>query len=434
MGKIVIMYFYLKQPKSDKATVIDLIYHLKAEKKNFKYSTGQKIIPADWDFSARYPKLKRGASGKKNKQIALVLDNYRKHLEDAISDFKIQNRHLTREDLKLIFEKKFNANYKDDKIPFNVKDAIEVFIENKKKGGGVSDNWKKKYTNLKNKITLFDVYKKRQTVFTDLNENWLDAYCGFLRDFPNLVDKKKAKEIKSIVPKVGQSDNTLYRHVNLLFTFLKWVRKNYKIEIQELTNPVDEYDTDDIHLTDEEIKKIERVYLRSEVLQRARDIFLIGVYSGQRFSDYSVFEKEDIVQTKKGEIIIKRADKTEKESFIPLHNKLRVLLDRFDWKIPQMSTQKFNPYIKEVCMRAKINNIVKKTTHRGNKKEVEYQEKWKMVVSHTARRTFITLSSEKGMPDHIIMKITGIRNTETLAKYKKTSQDSVFDYMNITWG
>lgn len=428
------MYFYLKQPKSDKATVIDLIYHLKAEKKNFKYSTGQKIIPVDWDFSARYPKLKRGASGKKNKQIALVLDNYRKHLEDAISDFKIQNRHLTREDLKLIFEKKFNANYKDDKIPFNVKDAIEVFIENKKKGGGVSDNWKKKYTNLKNKITLFDVYKKRQTVFTDLNENWLDAYCGFLRDFPNLVDKKKAKEIKSIVPRVGQSDNTLYRHVNLLFTFLKWVRKNYKIEIQELTNPVDEYDTDDIHLTDEEIKKIEKVYLRSEVLQRARDIFLIGVYSGQRFSDYSVFEKEDIVQTKKGEIIIKRADKTEKESFIPLHNKLRVLLDRFDWKIPQMSTQKFNPYIKEVCMRAKINNIVKKTTHRGNKKEVEYQEKWKMVVSHTARRTFITLSSEKGMPDHIIMKITGIRNTETLAKYKKTSQDSVFDYMNITWG
>ncbi|CAL2114116.1 Integrase-like protein [Tenacibaculum sp. 190130A14a] len=428
------MYFYLKQPKSDKATLIDLIYHLKAEKKNFKYSTGQKIIPTDWDSSARYPKLKRGSSGKKNKQIALILDNYKKHLEETIADFKIQNRHLTREDLKLIFEKKFNANYKDDKIPFNVKDAIEVFIESKKKGGGVSDNWKKKYTNLKNKITLFDVYNKRQTVFSDLNESWLDAYCGFLRDFPNLVDRKKAKEIKSVVPKVGQSDNTLYRHVNLLFTFLKWVRKNYKIEIQELTNPVDEYDTDDIHLTDEEIKKIEKVYLASETLKRARDIFLIGVYSGQRFSDYSVFEKEDIVQTKNGEIIIKRADKTEKESFIPLHNKLKVLLDRFEWNIPQMSTQKFNPYIKEVCMRAKINNIVKKTTHRGNKKEVEYQEKWKMVVSHTARRTFITLSSEKGMPDHIIMKITGIRNTETLAKYKKTSQDSVFDYMNSTWG
>jgi hypothetical protein len=31
------------------------------------------------------------------------------------------------------------------------------------------------------------------------------------------------------------------------------------------------------------------------------------------------------------------------------------------------------------------------------------------------------------MPDHIIMKVTGIRDTETLKKYKKTSQRSVED-------
>ena len=76
----------------------------------------------------------------------------------------------------------FNANYKDDKIPFNVKDAIEVFIENKKKGGGVSDNWKKKYTNLKNKITLFDVYKKRQKL---RKRNGGKESCLYIRVFKN---------------------------------------------------------------------------------------------------------------------------------------------------------------------------------------------------------------------------------------------------------
>ena len=43
-----------------------------------------------------------------------------------------------------------------------------------------------------------------------------------------------------------------------------------------------------------------------------------------------------------------------------------------------------------------------------------------MVSSHTARRTFITLSAENNMPDHIIMKIVGISDPKTLIKYKKT--------------
>ena len=43
-----------------------------------------------------------------------------------------------------------------------------------------------------------------------------------------------------------------------------------------------------------------------------------------------------------------------------------------------------------------------------------------MVISRTARGFFITLYTERRMPDHIIMKITGIRNHNTLVKYKKT--------------
>ena len=53
--------------------------------------------------------------------------------------------------------------------------------------------------------------------------------------------------------------------------------------------------------------------------QIIRDLFLIGVYSGQRFSDYSVFEKSDI----QGDLIVKRAEKTENYSYIPLHDKLK---------------------------------------------------------------------------------------------------------------
>lgn len=56
-----------------------------------------------------------------------------------------------------------------------------------------------------------------------------------------------------------------------------------------------------------------------------------------------------------------------------------------------------------------------------------------MVCSHTARRIFITLSSERGMPDHIIMKITGIRDPNTLVKYKKTNQQIMSDFVKMAW-
>lgn len=425
------MYFYLKEPKSIKPTLIYLIYHLKSERKNFKYSTGQKILPSDWDSNSRYPKLKRGGAGKKSKQISLVLDNYKDLLDDTIAHYEIKNKNLLKEELKLIFDKEFK--YKDASLDIElsqiISEAIQSFIDSKQQNGAVTKNWKIKYTNLMKKIILFDDYRNRVTVFKDFNSSWLDAYCGFLRDFPRLVNKEKARSIKTKVGKVGYNDNSLQRHIVFLFTFLTWVKENYKIEIPNLKNPVKGYDTDDIHLTEEEVQKLENVRLKEERLESVRDIFLIGVYSGQRFSDYSIFEQADV----KNDMIIKKSQKTVVESFVPLHDKLKSLLDKYDWKIPEISGQKFNSYIKEVCEQAEINAKVKKTTYRGISKVVRYYNKWELVSSHTARRTFITLSSEKGMPDHIIMKIVGIKKADTLLKYKKTNQDTVKDFMTKMW-
>ena len=145
------------------------------------------------------------------------------------------------------------------------------------------------------------------------------------------------------------------------------------------------------------------------------------MYSGQRYSDYSVFEKADV----RDGMIVKRAEKTETHSYIPLHPKLERLLDKYNWELKTVSSQKFNKAIQEICRLAGFDEEVKKTRYFGQKKKIERFHRWEIVTSHTARRTFITLSSEKGMPDHIIMSITGIRDPKTLKKYKKVNLDSV---------
>lgn len=384
-----------------------MIYFLKYENKNFKYSTGQKIYPENWDSENRLPKTMRGPKGVQNKHKSEILKKYTTLLEKEIERSEKENRPLTRAYLK----ERFDEVFKDKKRATSFIDIVQVFIDTKNKSGGQSKSWNQKYSNLKKKLELFEIKREKKLQFKQINEDFIDEYSGFLRTI-------KTRPFKP------HNDNTLHRNINFLFTFLIWAKSKYHdLDLDELKNPVKKYQADDVHLTREEIAIIETIALPRESLERVRDLFLIGVYSGQRYSDYSVFERADVI----GDMIIKRAEKTENESFIPLHDKLKALLDKYDWKIPRLSEMKFNKHIKTICSIAGIDEEIKETVYRGDKKEVNYIKKYDMVSSHTARRTFITLAAESGMPDHIIMKITGIRDPKTLQKYKKTSQRSVME-------
>lgn len=411
---------------------------MKADKQNFKYSTGQNINPDNWDFENRFPKLKRGTPGKSNKHISDVLKLYKSKLEEVIKDFETTNKKLSKKDLKEVFDNEFK-NKKADILTDNstiLSEVIQNFIDAKNKSKGVSKGWRNKYLNLKNKIILFDTYKNTEIHFSDLNSNWVDEYCGFFRELPTLLEKPeyiskvKTLELKLKLSKSPNNDNTLNRHIIYLFTFLNWIKETFDyINLNKIKNPVKDFESDDIYLTSEEIKSIENLNSLRPSLEKVRDLFLIGVYSGQRFSDYSVFEKSDL----QGDVIIKKSEKTERDSFIPLHNKLKILLEKYNWKLPKISGQKFNPYIKEIRRIAEITEDVKKINYTGDTKEVRYTQKCDIVSSHTARRTFITLSSERGMQNHIIMKITRIRNSNTLLKYKKTNQQIISGFVKLAW-
>tara|TARA_B100000767_G_scaffold43624_1_gene37600 strand:+ start:327 stop:665 length:339 start_codon:yes stop_codon:yes gene_type:complete len=103
------------------------------------------------------------------------------------------------------------------------------------------------------------------------------------------------------------TDNSLSRNLTFFKTFLNCNIKKGRAVPDDFKNvSIKKRDTDDIALTQDELKILESMRLDHR-LDVYPDMFLIGVYSGQRFSDYSVFEKADV---RKG-MIIKRAEKTE---------------------------------------------------------------------------------------------------------------------------
>ena len=339
----------------------------------------------------------RGEQGDRNRKLNLILNEYELAVE-RIRD--LYGSALTKEKLKQKLDEYFHVETEVVEV-ITVKSLLTEFLKEKKSMGSVTKATLTKYQMIRDKFVKF--LGKQDLPIEALERPVLIKFITFLRN------------------KYELTDNTLQRNYSHFKAFLNWadenghnVPKDYKkIKIQTR-------DIDDISLTLQEIETLEQIKLNYR-LDFYRDLFLIGIYSGQRYSDYSCFEKADV----RDGMIIKRAEKTETHSYIPLHPKLEKLLDKYNWEIRTISSQKFNKAIQEICRLAGFDEEIKKTRYIGSKKVVERFHRWEIVTSHTARRTFITISAENGMPDHIIMSITGIRDPKTLKKYKKINLDSV---------
>ena len=394
------MAFRLKS-YSAKKTVIRLEVYIKGEKSRFKYNTGRTIEPKYWSNKLNRCKSLKGDVGKRNREVNVILNEY----ETALQRIKdLYGGALTADKLKKSLDSYFKVNEVEViKEVETVDNYFRLYYEELKGLGSVEHKSIKHYERIFNKFKEFENGKK--VYLKNLKDNVYVGFIVFLRD------------------KYGLNDNTLYRNFGYFKTFLNWcIKKGVEVPNDFKNIKLSPFDTDDISLTTQDIDTLAGLELEPR-LEIHRDLFLIGCYSGQRFSDYSVFEKADI----QGDLIIKRAEKTETHSFIPLHPKLKALLDKYNWELGKISSQKFNQNIQKICKLAGFTEEIKNTSYIGSKKVVEIMQRWQMVASHTARRTFITIAAEKMMPDHIIMSITGIRDPKTLKKYKKVNKDSIME-------
>ena len=395
------MYFYLKQPNKDSETLVILKYYVSKENKYYTQTTNLKINPKDWSKENRLPKLKRGGDSYKNRRITDELIRLNEKLNKVIDS---HGKELTIGHLKEHFSKK-----KQDLI--YVEDFWSAFIKHKIELQEVEKETIQKYNVVFLKFKEFQLKYKVKYKLADLNNDFYSLFISYLRNHDKLYD------------------NTLHRYFNFFKSCLLWIeKKGYKLNTDYKNYSIKKHETNDVHLTEEELKLLEEVELTGSKL-RARDLFLIGAYTGQRFSDYSMFEKADVREG----AIVKKAKKTKITSFIPLHKKLNALLNKYNWILPKISSQKFNVKIQEVCKELKINDSIKKVSYMGNIKKEEIFPTGKLIGSHTARRTFITLMSERGMADHQLMQIAGIKDAKTLQKYKKFNLNTLINTSNKLW-
>ncbi|GAB3689166.1 hypothetical protein GCM10027592_05180 [Spirosoma flavus] len=182
-------------------------------------------------------------------------------------------------------------------------------------------------------------------------------------------------------------------------------------------------DVDSVYLSDDELTTIFTLNLTATPgLDRARDLFLIGCYTGLRFSDFSELRPENI--THSGRTLTCRTQKTAERVVIPLNSKVRAILEKYNGVPPQpISNQRLNEHLKELGKRAGIKERVEITRTEGGSRKTRYVEKWELIGTHTARRSFATNAYLAKVDPIQIMKITGHRSEKMLLRYIKVSSE-----------
>jgi integrase len=158
-------------------------------------------------------------------------------------------------------------------------------------------------------------------------------------------------------------------------------------------------------------------------LERVRDLFIVGCFTGLRFSDFTNIQEGDI----QGDLIKIRTKKTDETVVIPIHRTVRLVMEKYKGKYPNslppaMCNVKTNKYVKEIGkMLPSLHVNVQTRKTKGGVLTILNNKKYELMVTHTARRSFATNLYKSGLPSITIMKITGHRTERAFMTYIKTT-------------
>lgn len=413
---------------------------------DIKLTTGLKTDIVAWNNS-KDSLNKRGNFRKKEKALWDKLDIIEQTLDEASKDGKL-TKDNAREIIDSIVYKEARENLRRKDESNSFMDYYSDFCERAMRGeatkigkGSGKELSKRSVINYIQGYNWLREYQEkalngRGISFDSIDKAFFDAYVQYLRT--RTLERGKFKG------QIGCSQNTISMRVAELKTVL---RRACEVD-EKSTNEV--FKNKSIVVADTEVFSIalsqkELDAIRSADLSKlpkcydeARDLFLVGVYTAQRVSDYGSIKPEDIktfdvdiiseergrkvVKTVKKNFITIRQQKTGATVEIPVKRELQAILDKYDNKLPHMLPQKLNEHIKEVGRLAGITNPEKVPSVRGGKETVTIVPRYCLIHSHTARRTGATMMFNAGMDIYDIMRVTGHRSIDNLKRYVKAGE------------
>ena len=174
-----------------------------------------------------------------------------------------------------------------------------------------------------------------------------------------------------------------------------------------------------IALTTDELDALWKCKKLTQMEKKARDLFIIGVYSVARWEDYSRITMDNVAN---GMLNYEQL-KTGKTVILPVSSRLLACLKRNGGSAPKLSQQKFNEAIKNCCEKIGMKEKIHISKSKGANRVSSSCERYKLVSSHTARRTGATMLYLAGVPEKKVMMLTGHTTSANFMRYVRISKE-----------
>lgn len=384
--------FFIRESKARKSGKAPIELMITVNGERCPLSTGKQVPIDKWD------KTKQQVKGKDEE--AQSLNNYLKAIKA-----KLYQKEAELLDRGFIITAELLRDAYFDKVEsLKEKSLFEVFEEHNKEqeklvGNGVSKAtyWISVYTVRLLKEFVQQKYKREDLYLRELNLSFIQSFHTFLRIDKGMAQNSSTKHLKLLKKIVNLAVANSYMTTNPFIT--------YKIERE----PV-EID----FLDEEELRKIINFDTPLPRLERAKDMFLFGCFTGLSYIDIKTLAPEHFEKDNTGRIWIKkRRVKTGVLSRIPLLPIAKLILDKYkggEKLLPIQDPADINKYLKDIAILCDIK---------------------KRITFHTSRHTFAsTVTLANNISLEVVSKMLGHTNTRMTNHYAKLIDKCIGEQMD----
>lgn len=404
--------FYLRDKKAKEKSKIVLF--VRYNNKTVKFPTPHSISPKNWNPD------KQTAKG----VGAPELNNYITSRREKVSKLFIEksNEGLIPTDEEIAELLRVEEVEHEPQKELTLIDHLNNFIKEKK--AEVKPNTLKKYNSLKIHLEEFEKKNKTILAFDDINHHFERRFRKFLIEEKNHLN------------------DTIGKYFSTFKAFMKWAQKeelHSNIKYQDFTVERSSGYNDQIVLSFEELEQLKKLELTSNpLLDKVRDLFLFQCYTGQRIGDVINLKWDEIKLAKKEWHLYQIKGNKPVRVNIPLFDEAIRILKKYPKTnenpvFGRISDVEVNEQLKKIGKLAEFNSIENKTRYSGKERIDIVGTKASMLTSHCARRTFVTISLERGMIPEDIMQITGHSDYRTMKRYINLRIEKIHNNAREAW-